>query len=238
MLQLRKNEAITGVIKDQVKIRMMEMDWYTSNYGTITGQAAMLAGFAFSQLTTEIPKNHPPSFITEWWYMVLTSTVIGLELTTIIVCTYLSVWGPGLALRGTHGAADMHKAVDVLRNYQPLVFCSFVSGWLAYFVSAIFQVWIYYRHSVARVVAIPLFLFLLLLLYYTIYLTAVMRVNQENIVEGKIDAVEQYELVGDLDRGIYYPETATLHPGSDSYCPIIHPPEAEYEARYTRMRNR
>merc|ERR550514_2102606 len=145
MLHLKKNNVVTTVAKEQVEIRQLEVDWYCSNYSTMTGQAAMLAGFAFTQLTTPMPEDHEPPFFIEFWYMFLTSMSIGLELSVIILSTFLSVWAPSLALRGKKGTSDLHKAVDCLRDYQALVFLYFLSGWIIFFVSNILQVWIYFR---------------------------------------------------------------------------------------------
>merc|ERR1719277_2043442 len=127
MLHLKKNKLVTSVAKDQVEIRQMEVDWYCGNYSTMIGQAAMLAGFAFTQLTTPMPEEHQPPFYIEFWYMFLTSMSIGLELSVIILSTSLAVWGPSLALRGKMGTADLHKAVDCLRDYQLLVFMYFLT---------------------------------------------------------------------------------------------------------------
>ena len=72
----------------------------------------MVAGFAFAQLTMGIPAgDKAPSFELEFAYMTLTSATIGLQLMCIFGATFLSVWGPGLALRGGSGTADLHKAV-------------------------------------------------------------------------------------------------------------------------------
>ena len=95
MLQLVKNQAVANVLKQQVEVRRLELDWYSTNYSSFTGQAAMLAGFAFSQLTTPMPEDHPPPFMLEFVYMILTCTCIGLSLSVILICTFLSVWGPG-----------------------------------------------------------------------------------------------------------------------------------------------
>lgn len=80
----------------------------------------MLAGFAFAQLTTPMPDPQPP-FSLELAYLFLTCVAVGLELSAIILSTFLSTWAPSLALRGKMGSADLHKAVDTLRDYQASV---------------------------------------------------------------------------------------------------------------------
>lgn len=219
MLQLYKNGIVTGVAKAQVGVRQLEVDWYCSNYGMITGQAAMLAGFAFGQLTTPMPETHGPSFPLECSYLLLTCLTIGLELSAIIMSTFLSVWAPYLALRGPNGTADLHTAVNVLRDYQGLVFGYFVIGWVVFFLSSILQLWIYFRQRVALVVTAPMTVFVILILYYIHIISARLRVDDEEIVVGKIEAFQTYECIGDIDRGLTEGHGGIQNDG-EGYCPI------------------
>jgi len=202
MLQLTKNELVTSVAKSQVEIRQMEVDWYCENYSMMTGQAAMLAGFAFTQLSTPVPSDHPPPFMVEFWYLFLTCTSIGLELSAIVLSAFLSVWGPSLALRGKNGLHDLHKAVDCLRDYQNLVFFYFLAGWILFFLSAILQVWVYFKAKVALVVSFPLCCFVVLIVFYIAILTQKLRLDDDDVVVGKIDAFSPYEHIGDLDHAV------------------------------------
>lgn len=220
MLQLFKNDVVTGIAKKQVEIRQLEIDWYCTNYSTITGQAAMLAGFAFSQLTTPIPKHHAPGFTLELSYMFLTCATIGFELSAIIASTFLSVWGPGLALRGQHGTQDAHKAIDVLRDYQAVVFAYFIAGWIVFFASSILSLWIYFKHRIAMVVTFPMTIFIVLICWYSYDLTVTMRVPSPEAVIGKIDAIEAYEHIGDLDRHLTQGHADS---NAEGFCPIIEP---------------
>lgn len=202
MLQLKKNQLVTAVAQSQADIRQMEIDWYCNNYDTITGQATMLAGFAFSQLTTPMPDDPMPPMALEFSYLFLTCMAIGLELTAIILSTFLSVWAPSLAIRGKNGSADLHKAVDCLRDYQTLVFGCFIVGWILFFISNICQVWIYFRRRVALVVTVPLLFFVLLIVWYTCDITGGLRLSESEVVEGKIEQLKPYELIADLDSGL------------------------------------
>lgn len=219
MLHLTKNSIVTGVAKMQVEIRQMELDWYCSNYAAMMSQAAMLAGFAFGQLTTSMPLDHPPPFLLEFSYLLLTCVVVGLELTAIILSTALAVWGPSLALRGVGGARDMHRAIDCLRDYQVLVFGCFISGWILYFISAILQLFIYFRRRVAIVVAAPMLCFIFAIVWYTVTITAALRIADVDAVSGKVEAFAPYETIADLDHGLQNgsrpPGGVPLHPMTD-----------------------
>lgn len=203
MLHLQKNRIVAGVTKKQVEIRQLEVDWYCGNYSTITGQAAMLAGFAFTQLTTPMPDDYEPPFMLEFGYMFLTCTAIGLELSAIILSTFLSVWGPSLALRGRNGTQDLHRAVDCLRDYQFLVFLYFIVGWVIFFLSSILQVWIYFKRRVAVVVTFPLSTFIFAIIWYSYDITRQLRLKDGDAVAGKIEHLQPYEFIGDLDHGLH-----------------------------------
>lgn len=221
MLQLYKNEAVTDMGRRMIEIRQMEVDWYCSNYSMMVGQAAMLAGFAFSQLTTPMPENHPPPFALEFTYLFLTCCAIGFELSVILISTTLTVWGPGLALRGPHGARDLHRAVIVLRDYQTLVFVYFIAGWILYFFSSLLEVWIYFKKRVAVVVTIPMMIFTLMLFFYSCRLSLQMRVSNDQAVHGRLEAYSAYETVGDLDYGMSYNVPNGNRDPHGGYCPII-----------------
>lgn len=221
MLHVQKNQLITGLAKSQVEIRQLEIDWYCGNYATITGQAAMLAGFAFSQLTTPMPEGQAIPFVLEFFYLFLTCVAIGLELSAIILSSCLSVWAPSLALKGKRGAADLHKAVDCLKNYQFYVFMYFIIGWILFFVSNICQIWIYFRRRIAVVVTIPMLCFICAILWYAFSITYKLRLDEDSVVTGKIDHFAPYEGVGDLDHGLSTAgPSARLDSQSRGYCPV------------------
>lgn len=207
MLHITKNAIVTDVVVSEVEIRQMEVDWYCNNYSTMTGQAAMLAGFAFSQLTTPFPDNHEPSLPLEFAYLFLVCSTIGLELSAIILSSFLSVWAPSLALKGKNGSSDLHRAVDCLRDYQGLVFWYFVVGWVLMFISNILLLWIYFKMRVALVVTIPLSLFIVAIVGLTCKLTGRLRLDEHEAVVGKIDQLRSYEYIGDIDNGLH-----TSHP--------------------------
>mmetsp|Transcript_95470 Transcript_95470/g.269823 ORF Transcript_95470/g.269823 Transcript_95470/m.269823 type:complete len:268 (+) Transcript_95470:147-950(+) len=239
MLHLQKNKIVTGVTKQQIEIRQLEVDWYCGNYSTITGQAAMLAGFAFTQLTTPMPSDYEPPFALEFGYLFLTCTAIGLQLSAIILSTFLCVWGPSLALRGSGGARDLHRAVDCLRDYQLLVFMYFISGWVVFFISNILQVWIYFKRRVAVVVSFPLTMFIFAIIWYSYDITRKLRLDDSDAVAGKIDHFHPYEFIGDIDHGLHSKAPAgTARPktgrgeGERGYCPIHeHPTEGSFKPR-------
>ncbi|OLQ03949.1 hypothetical protein AK812_SmicGene13065 [Symbiodinium microadriaticum] len=221
MLQLRKNKIVTQVSKGQVEIRQMEVDWYCGNYQTISGQAAMLAGFAFNFLTAPMPKDKEPCIWLEFFYFFCVSTALGAELGVIVISSYLSVWAPSLALRGKRGAVDLHKACDTLRDYQALVFSCFMCGWIVHFIASILQVWIFYKRSIATFVSIPFLLFTVAIIWYLVDLRQKLSLSETEVVTGKISHFQPYEQIGDLDHGLAGSGQPTRAGGSrGAYCRV------------------
>jgi len=231
MLQLSKNSLVTDVAKTQVEIRKLEIDWYCDNYSTIAGQAAMLAGFAFTQLTTPMPEHNEPGFVLEFSYLFLTCTSIGLELSAIVLSTFLSLWGPSLALRGRAGSNDLHRAVKCLSDYQEFVFLYFMVGWVVFFISNIMQIWIYFPRRVALVVTFPLSFFIILITWYWIDLTARLRVHDDEVVHGKIDAFAPYEYIGDIDNHLATQVSTNGKAPEEGHCPIHGQDETAWASR-------
>lgn len=203
MLQLYKNEAITAVAREQMEIRGMELDWYTTNYDTMAMQAAMFAGFAFEQITKPVPDG------TEVWmeavYVFLTATTLGFELCVCLSCTFCCIFGKGLALRGPYGARSVHVAVDNLAREQKLIFTQFLVGILGYLLSHLIEMWIYFRPRVALTVSIPLVVFLLFIIYYTFSVIRRLALHEDRALTGQIGAWAPYEKIGDLDEELWQP---------------------------------
>jgi len=203
MLQLYKNEAVTHVAREQMEIRSMELDWYTTNYDTMAMQAAMFAGFAFEQITEPVPED------TELWmeilYVMLTAATLGFELCVCMSCTFCCIFGKGLALRGPHGARSVHVAVDNLHKEQKRVFVEFLMGICGYLLSHVIEMWIYFRPRIALTVSIPLIIFFLAIVYYTVSIMSKLLLHDERALTGQIAAWGPYEMINDLDEEIFKP---------------------------------
>jgi len=203
MLQLYKNEAVTHVAREQVEIRSLELDWYTTNYDTMAVQAAMFAGFAFEQITEPVPEG--TALLLEIIYLMLTAFALGFELCVCMSCTFCCIFGKGLALRGPHGTRSVHVAVDNLQKEQKLVFTQFMLGGMAYLLSHILEMWIYFRPRIALTVSIPLTIFFLMIVYFVVDITSKLQVREDKALTGQIAALGPYERIRDLDQEIYSP---------------------------------
>lgn len=200
MLRLYKNQVVCDVSRNQVDIRELELDWYTTNYNTMSIQAAMFAGFAFDQVTEPVPEG--TDLTVECMYLILTAASLGFSLYVCISCTLNVIFGRGLALRGPDGTKSVHHAVDTLRRQQNWVFLQFFLGLLSYLLSHIFEIWIFFRTHVALIVSIPLSFFFLLIIFYSIRITRQLDVLRREAVTGQIHALKQYEQVSDLDQDL------------------------------------
>mmetsp|Transcript_51489 Transcript_51489/g.130833 ORF Transcript_51489/g.130833 Transcript_51489/m.130833 type:complete len:217 (+) Transcript_51489:112-762(+) len=203
MLQLFKNEAITKVARKQMEIRQLELDWYTMNYDTMALQATLFAGFSFDHITDPVPEG--TALWMEVAYVSLTAIALGFELCVCMSCTFCCIFGKGLALRGPHGARSVHVAVENLEKEQRLVFTQFVTGIIAYLLSHILQLWIYFRPRIALTVSIPLVIFVVTIGYYVWYIVNALVLDDSKALTGQIGAWAPYERIEDLDEAIYKP---------------------------------
>ena len=123
MLQLYKNEVVAEVSVRQADVRQQELDFYAGNYWTWGSTCTLFAGFVFSQLTRSIPTD--TNWVLENFYLLTVSLCLGCSVSVIIWTVLLSMWGPGLALRGPQGMGSFHGAVvGEMRN-------SVAEDWLA-----------------------------------------------------------------------------------------------------------
>eukprot|EP00930_Biecheleria_cincta_P036214 TRINITY_DN24849_c0_g1_i1.p2 TRINITY_DN24849_c0_g1~~TRINITY_DN24849_c0_g1_i1.p2 ORF type:complete len:154 (+),score=21.92 TRINITY_DN24849_c0_g1_i1:145-606(+) len=128
MLQVCKNEALANVCKDAVGVRLLELGWCTRNYDTMACQAALLAGFAFEQITQAMPQGTGPKL--EVLYLSLTVGALGFNLCVCTACAFCCIFGQALALRGPDGARSVNAAVDGLQERQ--VFGGMSAQWSPY----------------------------------------------------------------------------------------------------------
>merc|ERR1719443_740925 len=151
------------------------------------------------------PVPEGTNVILEVAYVSPTAFALCFELCVCMSCTFCCIFGKGLALRGPHGTRSVHVAVDNLQKAQKLVFTQFMLGGLAYLVSHIIEIWIYFRPRIAGTVSIPLTLFFVLICYYTIDITSKLQVREDRALTGQIAAFGPYERIRDLDSEIYAP---------------------------------
>jgi hypothetical protein len=101
MLSADKNVTLTEFQINTLQIREKELNYFVGLYNSISGIAAMLAGFGFSSLKMSFPEK--TSMFLEIIYLGITACAIGLELCAILNSATCSVFGPGKFLRGSEG---------------------------------------------------------------------------------------------------------------------------------------
>jgi len=211
MLQVFKNDAATSLVREQLEIRQMELDWYCMNYDTMALQAAMFAGFAFEQITEPVPQD--TAKIVEVLYLLLTVLGLGFNLCVCVSCVFCCIFGKGLALRGPQGIRSVHVAVDNLEAEQKTIFTYFVLGILSYLVANIAKMWIYYPTRIAVVVCLPLMVFLVATLYHVLLIMDNLVLDDSARSNGRFHAWEPYTHLRDLDEAVHQESELLLSPG-------------------------
>eukprot|EP01066_Platyproteum_vivax_P009397 Platyproteum_vivax@DN4130_c0_g1_i1.p1 len=201
MLTIQKNEVITSVSKESVRIRKLELDWYQNNYWTVAQQATVIGGFCFSQLTTDEPPILRPGL--QFFYMIFTAITLGLELYVVCQCTFCSIWAPALALRGPDGHGSVQEAINYLNKRQPEIVWCFITGVVTFIVSSFFLIWIYEPHKLTcSITTLVMFVFLLIIVAYSITLTNRLLSWDEQHRSSGMRGLNQYEAVADLDAAL------------------------------------
>ena len=91
MLTADKNATLTGFQIQTLDIRSKELNYFVSLYNCVSNMAAFVAGFAFSNLTSELPED--TNYIVKGLFLIITASSIGLEICSIGISTVCSVFG-------------------------------------------------------------------------------------------------------------------------------------------------
>jgi hypothetical protein len=145
MIQADKQLIQSQLKLSSLKVREKELTFYNNNFETLATVAALLSGFAFSALQNNIPTD------THWVISLLfhSSFPVAVMYSLWCVCnsTFISMFGPGLALRGTDGS--MHKAVEGMMTERIELYNSFRMSILALHIATACCIWGYREHNVA-----------------------------------------------------------------------------------------
>ena len=140
MLTADKNATLTEFQIQTLQIREKELNYFVGLYKSISGIAAMLAGFGFSSLKMEFPPK--TSIVFEILYLSFTASAIGLELCAILNSATCSVFGPGKFLRGKGGLAAAEQVVAVLEDKMDITIGYFMSGLMCIVISSSLKAYI------------------------------------------------------------------------------------------------
>jgi len=201
MLQLFKNNVVTGATMDQAELRQKELDFYCNNFWIWGNTSTMMAGFVFAQLTNPVPLG--TDLWLETWYLIFTSVCLGLNLCVITWTVLCCMWAPGLALRGPHGMKSFHAAIDFLRGENLGIYFTFITSVVFYFLSSCCILWVYpskYEANVACSVVLGLFLIIIIILQIQLELRIGGSIVSHDGEDGRIAAFAKFEGVADLDH--------------------------------------
>ncbi|XP_026192019.1 uncharacterized protein LOC113147057 [Cyclospora cayetanensis] len=135
MIQANKAAVLTDFNLGSVSLQFMEIEYFLLVFSRITKIASLLAGFASAALmqaagvTPEYKRLH-------LLHVLATGGALGIMLLVLLISTFCSMWGPGLALRGC-GAASVSRAVQVMDTAQQTTLRLFNWGLLCYVLSSV-----------------------------------------------------------------------------------------------------
>eukprot|EP00743_Colponemidia_sp_Colp-15_P005404 GILK01005809.1.p1 GENE.GILK01005809.1~~GILK01005809.1.p1 ORF type:complete len:218 (+),score=17.39 GILK01005809.1:67-720(+) len=216
MLLANKAATVSELTVTFLEVRAKELDYYTSNYNAISTMASLIAGFAFSALTIPIPDTtEDPHVFLRLTSLVSTACAMGFELIAVTIATFCTMFGPGLALRGSQGPDSIHKAVEELKDHMNVTMTFFLLGILAMFTGIVSLSWLTQSFASGLIVTFVMATFVFMLIRYGSKIFYSLRVD--NAVSGKFntDFLDQTAM-----RTVYQPSDGThTADGSIPYLP-------------------
>ena len=159
MIGAYKNQTITGLQQQLVKIKEMELNYWVSTFRSLTSQSALLCGFTFSGFTA-IKEFKGSQINLNTMYLVSTALSLGFGLLTVSTSSLCLMFGPGKALRA-QSLKGIEDTIETLKQKSYQSFFFFISELFFFHVSSFTLMWIRYSPLVSFIVNIILFIFLL-----------------------------------------------------------------------------
>ena len=129
------------LVSQMVNIRQREMDVLLERYTAIGTQAALLSGFAISQLTGVDPSTSEHVGELETYFFYTTSLTCVLSSMHVVMCTmYICNWAPRLALRGPTGSIS--RAYGATRSEKRQINGVFTLGTISFAMQTVMSIWI------------------------------------------------------------------------------------------------
>jgi len=107
-------------------IRQFEVDYFQHMYNTFGVLGAVVSGFAVNSIAQVVADTAPVSYVWKAMFWLWTTCAIGFSTHVMITTALITVYGPGLALRGPIGS--MKKAVDGMYYEQGIILFSTVAA--------------------------------------------------------------------------------------------------------------
>ena len=122
-----------------LQIREKELNYITNKYNAMGTQAALIGGFSITTMTS-VSFNHTINPGIRWLFFSFSALSLITSLSCILNATFVTVWGPGLALRGPRGS--MAKAYYGMIREQRQIFGSFTVSLLFFALQSVVAFWV------------------------------------------------------------------------------------------------
>ena len=120
MIEAEKELIRAKLKQNTLLVRDKELSYFTRNFENLGTQAALLGGFAFSGLTNQYNTTAGCSPWISVWFHVFASAAMICNLLCVCSFTCITMFGPGLALRG--GDGSMQKAVKIMQEERAALY--------------------------------------------------------------------------------------------------------------------
>ena len=190
-----------------LNIREKEIEQYQNCFKTMAGTSALLSGFAYGAISTPTYNQTDNLFIIKFGYLASITAAMGIGLIIIVISSFCSIFGAGLALRGNKGADSVHQAVKVMGQYFNLNLGFFMMQLLLFQVSLIFMMIILYPWPMAFGIDVILVLFLLFFLYKALDIFNKLHFRDDQAISGIITRDDSQPIVANPSQYSRQPNT-------------------------------
>ena len=135
-----------------LNIRLKELDFFKNCFKWMGGTAALLAGFAYGEISTPMYTQIDNLMVTRLGYEMSITIVMGLGLIIIVQSSFCNIFGSGLALRGSQGSNSVDMAVRTMGYEFNQCLMMYLTQLLVFMISLFFKVIILHSFSIAMAI--------------------------------------------------------------------------------------
>jgi hypothetical protein len=185
MIQASKDELEMELQVSFAEIRKREMTFYATNCRSIGTQAALIAAFAYSGITVDLPGLHLRGQVLKALYLACVTSAMGFAFTALINSMMASMLGPGYALRGPEGA--YHHATESMMYEYKLVAINLLLAMNMFYLAAFAYVFLAFPLSLSLPVFCMMVVFYQRTIVYSLTVMNRFRLPTGFAISGRIN---------------------------------------------------
>lgn len=164
-----------------------ELNLYTGVFNTITSASSLMAGFAFSgfMMSSSSYADDDFNLTLKAFFNVFIALALGLNTIAALLSTFVSMYGPQLALRGPKGSLERAVQSMIKKRKDALRF--FISGVFCLLLASMFWAWIAYTKWQAILTTVVLLTVMGVVAFYIVRIPELFHIPREMMMAEQLD---------------------------------------------------